>query len=170
MRLSELLLALVIVATPAVAQDKKATTQISGADRNFVMEAATGGHAEVALGKLAQKQGSSEAVKGFGQRMVTDHSKAGGELEAIASKLGIDAPKDAGKKEATVKKLEALNGAQFDQAYAAQMVADHEATIALFETQAKSGQSSELKAFATKTLPTLREHLKMARGLPKGAK
>jgi putative membrane protein len=41
--------------------------------------------------------------------------------------------------------------------------------ISLLEQQAKKGQSAELKAFAAKTLPTLREHLKMARTLPKPA-
>ena len=46
-----------------------------------------------------------------------------------------------------------------------QMVADHKATIALFETEAKSGGDADLKAFAAKTLPALQEHLKMAQAL-----
>jgi putative membrane protein len=44
-------------------------------------------------------------------------------------------------------------------------IRDHEKTIALFEREAKSGKDAELKAFAEKTLPTLKEHLSMVRDL-----
>ncbi|MPZ46548.1 MAG: DUF4142 domain-containing protein [Betaproteobacteria bacterium] len=161
-------LAIMLASAPIPAADKKGNTNVASSDRNFVMEAASGGITEVQLGKLAQKNGDSEAIKKFGQTMVSDHSKAGAELEAMAKKLGIDVPKQPGKKhEGALKKLEGLKGAQFDRAYAEQMVSDHETTISLFEQQAKTGQSAELKAFASKTLPTLHDHLKMARALPK---
>jgi putative membrane protein len=48
------------------------------------------------------------------------------------------------------------------------MVKDHEEDIAEFEKEARSGKDADLKAFAEKTLPTLKEHLKMAKEL--GAK
>jgi putative membrane protein len=44
-------------------------------------------------------------------------------------------------------------------------VSDHEQTITLFTTQAKEGLETDLKAFATKILPTLQEHLEMVRAL-----
>lgn len=37
--------------------------------------------------------------------------------------------------------------------------------VSLFERYAQGGDNSELKAFAQKHLPHLREHLKMAKGL-----
>jgi len=48
--------------------------------------AAKGGMMEVALGKLAREKGQSADVKKFGERMVTDHSKANNDLKAIAEK------------------------------------------------------------------------------------
>ena len=135
-------------------------------DAGFVVEAGQDGHAEVALGKLAQKNGSSAAVKEFGQRMVTDHSKAGAELGAIAKKLGMtppDGPSD--KHKAVYTKLAALTGDKFDSEYAQQMVNDHEKAVTLFQKEAKQGEAKELKDFAAKTLPALEEHLKMARAL-----
>lgn len=45
------------------------------------------------------------------------------------------------------------------------MVRDHKGTIALFEKQAKSGDSGELKQFAGNTLPILKEHLSMVLAL-----
>ena len=54
------------------------------ADKKFAMAAAQGGIAEVKLGELAAKQGSSEKVKDFGQKMVDDHGKANEDLKSVA--------------------------------------------------------------------------------------
>jgi putative membrane protein len=43
------------------------------------------------------------------------------------------------------------------------MVADHEKDVAEFEKASTSAQDSDVKAWAAKTLPTLREHLEQAR-------
>jgi putative membrane protein len=45
------------------------------------------------------------------------------------------------------------------------MVTDHEKAVQLFSTEAKEGQDADIKAFANNTLPTLQEHLQMARQL-----
>jgi putative membrane protein len=154
------------LATGIYAADKKGDGKLSGNDRNFVTAAAEDGHAEVELGKIAQQNGSSAAVKQFGQRMIDDHTKAGKELETIATKLGMTPPKGPGsKQQADIKKFSKLTGEKFDREYAGHMVKDHEKAVALFEKQAKNGDAAELKDFASKTLPTLQEHLKMARDL-----
>src|SRR5580704_6327668 len=61
-------------------------------DSHFAKEAAQGGMAEVKLGQLAQEKGSSDSVKGFGKRMVDDHSKAGDKLKEVASRENITLP------------------------------------------------------------------------------
>jgi putative membrane protein len=53
-------------------------------------KAAKGGMMEVAMGKLASEQGQSADVKKFGERMVTDHSKANDELKSIAKKKALN--------------------------------------------------------------------------------
>ena len=60
-------------------------------------------------------------------------------------------------------KLSKLSGADFDRAYMKDMVEDHVKDVAMFEKEAKNGKDADVKAFADKTLPTLREHLQMAR-------
>jgi len=150
----------------ASAADKKGDRKLSSGDRHFITEAAEDGMAEVELGKIAQQNASSAEVKQFGQRMTDDHSKAGQELEGIAAKLGASLPKQAGGKHAKmVKELSKKTGAKFDHEYAEAMVKDHEKAVSLFEKQAKKGDSEDLKQFASKTLPVLQEHLKMARAL-----
>jgi putative membrane protein len=148
----------------------KQATALNSADRRFVMEAAMGGMTEVELGRLAAERGSSDAVKQFGQRMVGDHSRANGELMQLVSGKGITLPTalDA-KHQAMVAKMSRLSGAAFDRAYAKEMVKDHNKTVALFQREATGGADADLNAFAQKTLPTLQEHLSMARALPNGS-
>lgn len=136
-------------------------------DHNFLMEAAMGGMMEVELGRVATQQGSSDAVKQFGQRMVDDHSKANEELMTLASSKGMTLPTTLDEKHrAHVTKLSAMSGAEFDRAYAKEMLSDHTKDVAAFEKQSTRGSDPDLKAFATRTLPTLQEHLQMARALP----
>jgi putative membrane protein len=58
-----------------------------------------------------------------------------------------------------------LHGTAFDRAYIQDMVKDHEADVRLFRTEAQQGKDPELKRLAATTLPTLEEHLSMARNL-----
>ena len=136
---------------------------VKGADQKFVMEASQGGMTEVKLGKLAQDKASSADVKQFGQRMVDDHTKAGDQLKSIASTKGITVPSDIGaKNQSMYDQLSKLSGAQFDAAYMKHMTADHKKDVAEFQKEANSGKDADIKGFASQTLPTLQEHLKMA--------
>jgi putative membrane protein len=137
--------------------------RLETADHTFAMKAASGGLAEVELGNLAMQKAKDPKVKEFGQRMVTDHTKANNELKAIAANKGITLPTTLDAKDQKTKdRLSSLTGAAFDRAYMSDMVSDHKADIAEFEAQANHGTDPDLKGFASKTLPTLQEHLRLA--------
>ena len=124
----------------------------------FVARASEAGAAEVELGKLAAQKGSTAEVRAYGQRMVTDHSRSGVELEQLAARKGLPVTKVPNAAHARV--LEDLNGRSgkdFDAAYAKQMVKDHEEAVALF-TSAAALSDRELATFASRTLPVLKEH------------
>lgn len=130
----------------------------------FANEAAQGGLAEVELGRLAAQKAADPAVREFGQRMVADHSKASAELKAIAVRKGMQLPNDMNSdQKSEMDKLSKLSGAEFDKEYISAMVKDHEDDVKAFETQSKEGNDADVKAFAAKTLPTLQDHLQMAR-------
>jgi len=136
---------------------------ISAEDQTFADAAASGGLAEVQLGRLAQQRGSLDQTKQFGAQMVTDHSKANQQLQQIASQQNIKLPTEPTSAQAlTYTQLEALKGLAFDKRYAEVMISDHQDTIATFENQASAGQDPQLKTFAQSTLPTLQHHLQMA--------
>jgi putative membrane protein len=133
-------------------------------DEQFAKKAAQGGMAEVKMGQLAQEKGSSDAVKQFGRRMVTDHTKAGQELKEAAAKENITLPTELdAKDQATYDKLSKLSGTAFDKEYARDMVKDHQEDVSEFASESNGGQREAIKAFATETLPTLKDHLKEAR-------
>ena len=133
-------------------------------DHRFAMEAASGGMAEVKLGKLAQEKANSQKVKEFGQKMVDDHSKAAEDLKSVAQQQGLKLPDEMSKQDqATYNRLSKLQGEQFDRAYERTMLTDHQKDIAAFEKEANNGRNEALKQYAARTLPTLKEHLKEAR-------
>jgi putative membrane protein len=161
-----------LAAVPAFAQDTTApknqpkagsSSANAASDHTFVMNAAKGGLAEVQLGQLAADKASSDDVKKFGQRMVSDHGKANDELKSLAQSKNITLPTDLDPKDkATHDRLAKLSGAAFDRAYMQHMLADHRKDVTEFKKESTSGKDADVKAWAAKTLPTLEEHLKMA--------
>jgi putative membrane protein len=141
--------------------EKSAMNKSQSSDTMFLTHAAQDGEAEVELGKLAQQNAANAQVKAFGERMQADHSKANAELRTIAEKKGVKVPAGPGPHASMKAKLEKLQGAQFDQAYMRAMVDDHTKAVKEFETASKS-TDSDVSGFAAKTLPTLREHLRLA--------
>ena len=129
-------------------------------DAGFAIEAASGSLAEVELGKLALHNGENKRVKNFGAMMIKDHSKANVKLMALAKNKNITLPaKPSVADQQIIDKLSKKWGAEFDKAYIQDMIADHEDDIKAFENASKNGSDPDIKAFATKTLPMLKNHL-----------
>jgi putative membrane protein len=154
-------------AHPAAANADKAATgnasSLSSQDRTFMHKAALGGMTEVQLGKIAQQNAQSDAVKQFGERMVQDHSKANDELKQIAGNKGVQLPASLDSKhQQDVDKLQAKHGTAFDEAYMEHMVQDHQKDIGLFKQETQAGRDADVKGFASHTLPTLQKHLQLA--------
>lgn len=144
--------------------DDGARKMMKSQDATFAMKAAQGGMAEVRLGQLALEKSTNPEVKSFGQKMVDDHSKANKELKAAAEKDGMTLPKTmSAKDEALYQKLSQLSGSSFDKAYMKAMVKDHEEDVKQFQNEANSGTNAGIKNFASTTLPTLQEHLQLAK-------
>jgi putative membrane protein len=140
----------------------------AASDTAFVKKAADGGLAEVAMAKLAQQKAASDEVKAYAAKLEKDHTQANTELKEVASQKNITLP-DAPSKmhQAKHDKLAALSGAAFDKAYVAAMVEEHQKDVREFSRAASSSADADIKAFAAKTLPTLKEHLQQVQELSK---
>jgi putative membrane protein len=138
---------------------------LSSDDRKFMMTAAMGGMAEVEMARLALQRASSDTVKQYAQHMLDDHTRANDELMQIATSKGVTLPTTLDAKHAALmQRLQGLSGAEFDQTYMREAgIKSHSEMEKLFQKEATKGRDAETKAFASKTLPTVREHLNMAR-------
>ena len=141
-------------------------SDLSDADKIFIMKAAQGNMAEIAGGHTASANAANTDVRGFGSRMVADHGKALEELRELATNKGLSLPTELDEEHK--KNLEGIGtktAAEFDKAYMADMVKDHEEDVAEFQKQSTAAQDPDLKSWVAKTLPTLQEHLKMAKDI-----
>jgi putative membrane protein len=153
--------------TPAPAAKAEDASKLDRSDRKMLEELAQGNMAEVDAGKMALEKSQSPAVKKFAQQMVDDHTKALGEVQALATAKNVTLPDGPGAMAKTkAMALKALSGNLFDTEYAKRAgVGDHESTVKLLQKMQKDGKDSDLKALAGKMLPTVEHHLEMARAL-----
>lgn len=121
-------------------------------DKIFMMKAAEGGMMEVQWGKWAAQNGQNADVKKFGNRMVTDHSKANNELMALASEKHVKLANEKVKGKWTS-----------DKDYMDMMVKDHQQDWNEFQAEAKHGSDPEVKKWAGDTSKMIQQHLKLAK-------
>jgi putative membrane protein len=109
------------------------------------------------------RQAASAEVRAYADRMVKDHTVVNAELLGLAGAPPPPVVPASGGSATEI--LAAQTGPAFDRAYMEQSVANHEVIVALFEGEAADGKNERLKLWAAQKLPTLREHLEIARGL-----
>jgi putative membrane protein len=135
-------------------------------DSDFLREANTGNLREVELGRLAVRQTTNEKVRTFAQRLIDDHTKMNQEVTELARKKGLDLgnqlPQEA---RSDINRLGNVNGADFDRQYIKEMVQDHEKDADAFDREARTGEDASVRSLASRSLPTIREHLRMAKDL-----
>jgi putative membrane protein len=137
--------------------------------KDFVTEAANSDMLEIDSSKLVLATNDA-GVKSFAQKMIDDHTATSKELKKIVADGKIDAPIPATMDKAHQSKLDKLKkekGADLVKDYKSMQVSAHKDAVSLFQRYAKGGDNAELKTFASKTLPTLQDHLKMAEDLNK---
>jgi len=153
------------VGNPADNAKATANTKVSDADREFFEDIAHANLAEIDTGKMALQKGQSKNVKTFAQKMIDDHTKAQSGLEALAKRKGITLPTETDMQHKGIATtLSALSGNAFDEQYIARVgVGDHERTHGLLTKVSKNAKDPELKAYASKTIKAVDQHLAMAR-------
>jgi putative membrane protein len=109
----------------------------------------------------------------------TSATKSGGKPAAVSGTTGttgasggvpttgeaIDRQRRGGAATHQTEPWMSATGAAFDRGFIESQVKAHQEAISLFETQASAGSDADLKAFAQKQLPGLRNHLKQAQDL-----
>ncbi len=147
-------------ATPALAQ--------APSTQDFVNKVAISDMFEVQASQLALSKNPDKDTKPFAQRMVKDHQQTSKELKALVDKGKVQATLPTAldpEHQKLLDDLKAKDGKDFDQAYDQMQVKAHQDAVVLFEAYAKGGDNPDLKKWAAKTLPHLKQHLAMAQKL-----
>jgi predicted outer membrane protein len=141
-----------------------ASASLSKADSKAVVDMAMANMAEVEAGKMAQAKGQSQEVKTFAQQMIDDHGKALQEVQTLAQSKGVTLPTELdAKHKAMAAKLDKLSGDAFDREYMKTGgLKAHKDTVAMLQKHQKNAKDADVKALATKMLPTVEQHLKAA--------
>lgn len=136
---------------------KDATSEV---DERFLVNAAEINLEDIQLGKLAQQKGMTADVKALGKMMEDAHTKAMGELSALASQKSIAIPKSPTENALDAyKKLNEKSGVDFDKEYCDMMVRGHKDAIDKFEKASNDCKDADIKGWAANTLLGLRMHL-----------
>jgi len=155
---------------PTMSQDPMGGTAADPAmqDKLFLMTAADGGMFEVQAGQVAAQKGNTDAVKNFGQLMVTDHTKLNDDMAPIAKKFNVNPPEKLDKKaQAELDKLNGLSGAEFDKEYIRNMVMDHRKDLHEFRMEAANTTDAELKAGVLHGAKVIHHHLMLIQQIAK---
>jgi putative membrane protein len=144
--------------------DKSVDPTVS--DGSFVRSAVGANLGEVELGRLADSISTTASVKGFGRMMMTDHQQAMDELRTLANSKSISFTEAPFESTGTLAQgFRSMQGITFDTAYLSSQIAGHKNNITLFQWELDNGKDADIKAYATKYLPKIQEHLAKAQEL-----
>ena len=172
MQTTKPLLVLAAVAMVALPQAAWAQQPQSISADKFVQTVAMSDMFEVESSKLAAGRSRHARIKKFADHMVKDHQKTTEELKQLLSRAKLNLPLPSSpdpEHQAMLGQLQGATGDQFDEAYSKMQLKGHEDAVALFESYSRNGDNAELKKWAIKTLPNIRQHLAEARQLKGGA-
>ncbi|RFD19806.1 DUF4142 domain-containing protein [Komagataeibacter melaceti] len=162
------------ISVPAMAQsipEKSGINSLMGvASRtaDFIKIATISDLYEIQSSELAQ-QNHNPTLSTFAARMIEDHKKISASLTDIvhSNNLQVDQPTALDENhQSMLDKLKSLHGNDFTLQYRSDQISGHEDAVSLYRRYAEGGDNPALKAWAARTLPTLENHLKMARALP----
>lgn len=131
-------------------------------DSEFMAKAASGGMLEVELGKQVAARAVTPDAKEFAEMMVTDHTKANAELMALAARKNITLPTTlSDDHQKVLKDVMEEKGVKMDQEYMSEMLKDHQEDVTEFVDASIKASDPDIKAFAAKNVPVLKQHLGM---------
>jgi putative membrane protein len=158
-----LLLTVALLPRPALAAGATATLM---PDIDFIPVAANWAFTGTLFNNLAEKQASDPKLKETAQRQTREYNQVVNKLTTIAVAMSLEiAPQLLATQQPKLEQLAGLKGAEFDRAYGKQLIEIQEELVKLFEAKAKDADNPDLKAYAAKALPGLKEQLKEVKGL-----
>ncbi|WP_299705828.1 DUF4142 domain-containing protein [uncultured Pontibacter sp.] len=135
-------------------------------DALFVAEATSANMLHAQLGQLALERAVSPEVKEMAQDMSNGHNRVMEDLQHIAIEREFVVPTQLGNSHQKVyDEVSGETGIGFDLAYIKRTREEHNQLLKRYEDMAENAKVMEVKQFASKQLPLLRQHLQQAEEL-----
>ncbi|MFN8609794.1 MAG: DUF4142 domain-containing protein [Vulcanimicrobiota bacterium] len=134
----------------------------SARDRNYMVNAAQSGMAEVQMAQLALQKTNNPRVREFAQMMVKDHSDLNSRLMPMATQMGVSLPtRLSAADQAALNRLSRQSGATFDRNYMASQRTAHGKALTLFQDAGAQADDLNLRNFFAQNAGTISTHLDM---------
>lgn len=142
-------------------------SRLAAPDLHFVLAAAGTDLYEIQASQMAMSRATTPAVRNYAQMLVNHHTMTSNELKGIVSAKGVTPPTTLpADKAAKIAQLSRLQGHDFEREYIRMTgVQDHQAAIGIFDNASRTLADPDLRNFAVKGLPILRQHLKAAQDI-----
>ena len=128
-------------------------------DALFAAEAASASMMEVQLSQAAAEMAVSPEVKQLAQDVERANQQMLNELQEVAMQSNFVLPSTLGSRHHELyEEITASSGIAFDLAYINRLAKQHNELVERYEDIAENGQVMELKQYASKQLPLLRQH------------
>jgi len=148
------------------ANDEKFDNDAVEDDAQYLTDAAEILLSEIEIGKLGLAKSSNPEVKKFAQALVTDHTKALEELNALANKKTISIPTtitEEGREE--YNKLDKYTSAEFDKKFIDLTTDDHEKAVDKMTEIAQKATDSDIKTWSSRQITLMLEHHEIVKKL-----
>lgn len=145
--------------------------KISPANTNFLILMADSRLMALATGELAEKKGTTKAIKAYGRQMVMDQEVLLEEVKSLAQMNTVQLPKQiSDEKKVLLDELRKLKGKKFDRRFMAISAQEYERDIKkMREVKAGPGYINDpaIETYATTRLPMIEGHLSQLQRLQK---
>ena len=121
---------------------------------------------EIEMGKQAEKNGNTKAVKDFGKMLVKDHTDADKKVTALAKKEKVDLTANTPPMKSEMAAIPP--GPEFDKKFAQSMLEDHKKDVAETTQARDSTDDAQLKKLLTDVVPVLEKHEQTAQKIVDG--
>lgn len=169
--LSTLALAAASAALPVLvhAQAQPSQSQPNSVDRQFVQQAMLANAREIKTADV-ERNSRNPSVRRYARTMIRDYGPSVAQLAALANQLNLPFPRggvvnvnpNGGDPSSAAHGPQVYANAASARKYMQDEVADHRQTIALYENEMRNGSDEDLRIYAGRVLPQLKNHLAMA--------
>jgi putative membrane protein len=139
--------------------------------QNFLQNSAIANQFEISASRVALQKSQNDEVRQFAHQMIDDHTQIGSQEKQVITEenLNVQRPSPSldPKHQKLLDKLNDASPEDFDKLYVKDQIDGHKEAVSLFSDYAKNGDDQGLKNFASDTLPTIKDHLKLAKDLNK---